>query len=137
MRRAALCTFWILTATVGCGADKRALAIARCDASVLAYVTHTESNWLGKDHFAIVRVEVPRTAVESARRACVLAQGAYLTVEYPEYPLPKAMPDWWDLHDGEHVEFHGETKDQGAWVGFGYRKATDSGELWLLYATTH
>jgi hypothetical protein len=43
-------------------------------------------------------------------------------------------PPWWDLHDGDAVDYANYADDGGAWESLAYRKALASGYAWYLCA---
>jgi hypothetical protein len=128
---AQLC-FVVLCAS-GCAAKRHTLEKLHCDTRLSDLVTHTLKNEFNIGSFACARFET--TSAEAKQRltsGCHVFRSPFESLTYPGAPLPTVPPPWWDLHDGDAVEYAFYASDDGYWEGLAYRKATEKGYLWYL-----
>jgi hypothetical protein len=116
-----------------CNSTEDALALARCNESLKALVTHTYVLKAGPGAFACIRADA-KTRPEKAllRDSCAVGGAQFEEVIYPARPLPTIPPSWWDLKEGENVSYG--SLGEGDWYSIAYRKRIGSAEAWFMCA---
>jgi hypothetical protein len=131
---------WLLVALLvmpfGCTSKKRALENVDCSDDVAPHVTNIQMNDLGIGTFACIRLSTHDERTQSLVEShCRLCEGPMQQTTYPAQSNPRATPTWWDLQDGDSVEYAARVARGGNWRGFVYRKRTRDELRWFMCAS--
>ena len=132
--RHALALVWPALACLACSSENDALRHVHCDPVVAPLLTHLVTYGWGS-RFACVRLATRSAAErEALTSGCELAHRPLSASTYPVQAMPVAPPAWWDLRDGERVDFASVYVPQLHWHAFLYRKGSAPQSLWYLCA---
>lgn len=125
----------LVAAAAACSSTERALKKVHCGAAVAPLVTNVSEDVWGIGRFACVKLlardDEARRLIESD---CELLAQPLAASLYPARSSPAVPPDWWDLVDGDSVDFGSSRDPARRWQGFVYRKAAMSNSVWYLCA---
>lgn len=134
-RRSLEWVLMLLATTAACSSNERALEKVHCGAAVAPLVTNVLEDVWGAGRFACVRLSLrddrDRRLVASS---CELLEQPLEAIQYPARSNPVVPPEWWDLADGEAVDYGASRDPSRRWQGFVYRKAARSGSALYMCA---
>ena len=136
MKQASALLFTLLLGGAACSSKEGALARVGCAEAVAPYTTHYEMNKLGIGSYACVRLSTSDESVSRQIEAgCVMCKGPVQQTTYPAQSHPSFLPRWWDLEDGEPVEYAARLPPGDHWHGLLYRKHEGASWTWYMCAS--
>ena len=117
----------------GCVTRESALHKLGCEASVASYVDQVLMNTWGVGSFACVRLRTKdEREYRTVEAGCPVAKVPRTVTEYPARGNPMVPPAWWDLREGERVEFASMRGPGAHWEGFVYVRRVASEATWFM-----